>query len=751
MQKRKNLDLFKYILFIFLIFISAIANAINIKIEGNQHADESVILSLIDKNPVNISDEYSNYLLKKLNDSELFKNVEVKVLNDEYIVTILEYPRIKAIYFENNERLKDEDLLNIASELKLENFSDNNIDLYTTEVSKIYKSFGYNNIEIDYKSDLDLSDNTATLYFEINEGKITKINNVIFNGNNYLEDDLILSVIKSKNKSLKNIFANNNYKLYQVENDLLKIKKLYQTNGFKDVSIKFKIEYFKNNKVNIIFDIKEGDQYFLSSFEINNNLSDNNKIDLALEDFIIKNEKFQDSLYDVDLIENYEIKIANILENNGALFFEIQTFEKITNQKVDLLYKIIETKKKYINQINITGNSRTFDYVIRREFKLNEGDAYNESHIKYFQKRINRLNYFQSFEVTEEDISDDFKNINIEVKEKQTGTFNVGFSFGSLDGVSFVTGLNEKNFGGTGRSLDFLLSTTDKSNKFTFDTTDRFLFNDQMDLRYGVSYTEYDFSKASSYQLDELSFGSGLAYYLSKNLYHNIDLNYEIKDYYVTNSEKVSTSILNSSGVNVNFNLSNKLTYSTLNSFMMPTKGNHIEYINNIESPTSSTNGYFKNTIVLRKFLKIDKNIYSIQSKIGNIISINDNEITSDNKYSLGGRWLRGFDLYGAGPRKSRTSYIGGKNLFALKLDYSRPLTSSSDSPIYFNVFNDYGAVWDNKTKPTHNDNDLRSSYGFGIKYYSPIGPIGFSWGFPILDKEYDIKRMFLFSIGNID
>ena len=751
MQKRINLDLFKYILFIFLIFISAIANAINIKVEGNQHADESVILSLIDKKPVNISDEYSNYLLKKLNDSKLFKNVEVKVLNDEYIVTILEYPRIKGIYFENNERLKDEDLLDIASELKLENFSDNNIDLYTTEVSKIYKSFGYNNIEIDYKSDLDLSDNTATLYFEINEGKITKINNVIFNGNNNLEDDLILSVIKSKNKSLKNIFANNNYKLYQVENDLLKIKKLYQTNGYKDVSIKFKIEYFKNNKVNIIFDIKEGDQYFFSSFEINNNLSDNNKIDSAFEDFIIKNEKFKGSLYDVNLIENYETKIANILENNGALFFEIQTFEKITDQKVDLLFKVIETKKKYINQINIIGNSRTFDYVIRREFKLNEGDAYNTSHIKHFKRRINRLNYFQSFEVTEEDISDDLKNINIEVKEKQTGTFNVGFSFGSLDGVSFITGLNEKNFGGTGRSLDFLLSTTDKSNKFTFDTTDRFFFNDQMDLRYGVSYTEHDYSKSSSYELDELSFGSGLAYYLSNNVYHNIDLNYEIKDYYVTNSDKVSTSILNSSGANVNFNLSNKLTYSTLNSFMMPTKGNHIEYINNIESPTSSTNGYFKNTIVLRKFLKINKNIYSIQSKIGNIISINDNEITSDNKYSLGGRWLRGFDLYGAGPRKSRTSYIGGRNLFALKLDYSRPLSSSSDSPIYFNVFNDYGAVWDNKTKPTFNDNDLRSSYGFGIKYYSPIGPIGFSWGFPILDKEYDIKRMFLFSIGNID
>ena len=136
---------------------------------------------------------------------------------------------------------------------------------------------------------------------------------------------------------------------------------------------------------------------------------------------------------------------------------------------------------------------------------------------------------------------------------------------------------------------------------------------------------------------------------------------------------------------------------------------------------------------------------------MGNIISISNNDILTDDKFSLGGRWLRGFDIAGAGPRNSRTSYVGGNNLFVTKFDYSREIFDNSDFPILINFFNDYGLLWENKTTPTQSDNNLRSSVGFGIKYYSPIGPIGFTWGFPIIEEEYDINRMFLFSVGNID
>ena len=140
-----------------------------------------------------------------------------------------------------------------------------------------------------------------------------------------------------------------------------------------------------------------------------------------------------------------------------------------------------------------------------------------------------------------------------------------------------------------------------------------------------------------------------------------------------------------------------------------------------------------------------------MQAQFGNIISLSNNDILTDDKFALGGRWLRGFDSYGAGPRNSRTSYVGGNNLAVTKFDYSYELTKNSNFPIYINFFNDYGLLWENKTTPTNSDNSLRSSAGFGFKYYSPIGPIGFSWGFPLIEEEYDIKRMFLFSVGNID
>ncbi len=752
MLKKIHLNFFKILILVILLFYSSIANAINIKIIGNKFSDETAILSLVDKKPNEISQEYSNYLLKKLNDSGLFKNVEIEIKDNQYLVTVIEYPSIKSLFFENNKRLKDEDLLEIAKQLNFNSLNNASLELYLSELTNIYKSFGYNNSEIQVRSSIDSNDNTANLYFNINEGQITKINKVIFNGNQFIQNDLILNAIKSKNKSLLNLLANNNYKLFQVENDLLKIKKLYRSYGYKDIEVKFKIEYLKSNKVNIIFDIIEGDQYLFSSLKINNNLKDyNQSIQLAIDDFILDNDDIEDSLYDISSIEKFENSLANILENNGVPFFEIKTFEKIVNKDVELLFEIIPTEPKYINQINIKGNTRTFEEVIRREFRLSEGDTYNKSNLKVFKKNINRLNIFKSFNIDEKQISDELVDINIEVEEKQTGTFNVGFSFGTLNGASFVTGLNEKNFGGTGRSIDFLIQTSDDTNQFTFNTTNRFFLNDEMNLRYGIIYEENDYSKSSSYKLNQFTFGTGVSYYFSKNLYHTVDINYKLKEYDVTDTSTVSSAISKSSGQNASFDLSNRLTYNNLNSFMMPTKGNFIEYINVIETPSSSTNGLVKNILILKKFIERERSVYSIQSKIGNVFSINDNEILNDDKFSLGGRWLRGFDQFGAGPRKSRTSYIGGKNLIAIKLDYSRPITLDSDNPIYLNLFNDYGLLWENKTQPLYNDNDLRSSYGIGIKYYSPIGPIGLSWGFPIMDKDYDIKRMFLFSIGNID
>ena len=248
--------------------------------------------------------------------------------------------------------------------------------------------------------------------------------------------------------------------------------------------------------------------------------------------------------------------------------------------------------------------------------------------------------------MTEKKIDDESIDIIIEVEEKQTGSFNAGVSVGTLDGFSVVTGLKERNFYGTGRSLDILLNTSEDKNEFKLLTTDRLSYENDADISYKLNYKQQDFSTSSSYKLDTFTTGTGIGYKLNKNLYHNIDLEYVLKEYKITNSSTASNSILNSSGGNVGILVKNNLRYSSLNSGFIPKNGNFINFNNTIETPTSSSNGFIRNIITLKKYYNSNNNnIFSIQTKLGNIFSLNDKDILTDNKFALGGRWLRGLTI----------------------------------------------------------------------------------------------------------
>ena len=745
---------YKFILIIFLSFLSKplISNEISFDIQGNDFTDTEVILSILKEIPDTSNKESTNDIIRVLNDSDLFSDVQVKLLDNQYLIIVKEYPNIDRISFINNERLKDEDLELIASQLNLTISNKPSINLFIKEIKNTYQSFGFNNVQIDYTEKKYTETNTVDLKFDINEGKITKINKIIINSNNYILDEDIRTIIKSKTKSITNIFANNNYKPNVVERDKYLIGNYFKDNGFIDVNVESKVEYLETNKVNVYFNIQEGQEYSFSSI----NIDDNEKIldDTTLNQINEKIKLFLENqkIFSISKITNLKKNISSIILENGVEFFEIETFEKkIDNYKVNVLFQILPIIPKYTNQINIVGNSRTLDHVIRRELEIVEGDAIYESQIETIRDKLVSLNLFESVNLKSDEIDENKINLIIEVEEKQTGTFNAGVSVGTLDGFSIVTGLRERNFYGTGRSLDLLLNTSDDKNQFKLITTDRLSYENDADISYSVNYKQEDFSTASSYKVDTFSSGIGIGYRINNNLYHNIDFEYALKDYKVTNSLTVANTILNSSGSNISFLIKNNFRYSTLNPGFVSKTGSYINFNNTVESPTSSNNGFVKNLLTVKKYFNNKKSIYAIQGKVGNIFSLNNNDILTDDKYSLGGRSLRGFDNYGAGPRNSRTSYIGGNNMAVLKLDYSYEITRQSNFPFYLNVFNDYGLIWENKTTPTQSDNNIRSSIGFGIKYYSPIGPIGITWGFPIMDEEYDIKRMFLFSVGNLD
>ena len=745
---------YNFVILFFILFItkSLFSNENLFDIQGNEFTDTNAILSLLSDIPDNINNEYTNEIIKVLNNSNLFSDVQVKLIDNKYLIIVKEYPNIDRISFKKNKRLKDDELQLIVTQTNFTKFNTSSVNLFINELKKIYQSFGYNNVQIDYSENDYPQTNTVDLSFTISEGKITKINNIIINNNKYISNEEIRSIIKSKTKTIRNIFANNNFKPNVIDNDKYLIINYYKKNGFIDAEVDTKIEYLEKNKVNVYFNIKEGDLYTFSTISI---IDDNNLLNsktLSLINNEIKTFKDEEHSFSTSKIKNLENSLSSIIIESNIEFFELQTFEKKEkNKKVNILFQILTIKPQYTNQINIVGNSRTFDYVIRRELEIVEGDAIYENQIKNIRDKLIALNLFESVNLKKEQIDDNKVNIIIEVEEKQTGTFNAGISVGTLDGFSIVTGLRESNFFGTGRSLDVLLNTSADKNQFRLITTDRLSYENDADISYSINYKQEDFSKASSYKLDTFTSGVGIGYKINEKIYHNIDLEYALKDYKISNSSTVSSTILESSGSNISYLLKNNFQYSTLNSGFISKTGNYINYNNTIETPSSSNNGFVRNIVIIKKYISRNNSIFGIRSKFGNILAFNNNDILTDDKFSLGGRSLRGFDNYGAGPRNSRTSYVGGNNIAVVNLDYSYEITKQANFPLYLNFFNDYGLIWENKTTPTQNDNNIRSSVGFGIKYYSPIGPIGFTWGFPIMDEKYDIKRMFLFSVGNLD
>ena len=749
--------------FIYLILIISLAfnlhalgNDYKVKINSSENIDKEFIISIIDEYLDDLSDENLNLIVKKLSENYDFEEVSVQVDNNFLVINIVENPIINEFIFIGNERFKKEEFLTIIKQKQDYIFyNKKNVNQIINSIKELYTSYGYNKIDISYEM-ISLENNSVNVKFFFNEYEISKIKKINFIGNLNFNKKSLISQINSKEKSFLSFSSKSNFKLYEVKNDIIRLLLFYQSKGFRNVEIDYIYEFnIEKNYFDISFIINEGKKYYFNKFDLVNNIliSDEKFVNETNDffNFYINNNIKINTPYNRTQLIDFKDNLSEFLFSNGISFFEIKILDKINNEKIDILIEIADVKPEYVKIININGNSRTKDKVIRREIEFAEGDAINDFLISQTTKNLNRLDIFKKVEINKNNKNDNSLEIDVLVEEKTTGDFNIGVSFGTLGGATFVTGLREKNIGGSGRKVEFTINTSDDNTTYVIDVVEPYFANKKLDFLYGVSHKNKDLSTSSSYKYSNFISKLGFRYELFDDFFHNILLKYELKDYIVTDSSTVSSNILNLQGTNAQIAFINSFKYNKLNSFIRPSEGSYTSFKNTISPVTNSTNGFIQNLISYTKYSEYKNYIFSVNSKVGSINSLQNDEINLDNKYSLGGYWLRGFDMFGAGPRNSSTSYVGGNYIGALKLDLIRPIDKNSDNPIDFHIFTDAGKVWDNKNNPTHSKESIRASYGVGIKFYSPIGPVGFSWSFPLIDEDYDIKRMFLFSIGNLN
>ena len=746
------------IIILFLSFNIAFANEnIEINIVNGDNIDKQTIYSILDTYS-EINDDQLNDIIKKLKKNKYIANVDILKKNGVYVINISQYKIINDVKFKGLKRFKKNDLnliLPFDEYLKVDD--EKQINKFINDLKELYYSYAYNKINIEYElQNIDDNQNFTDIQFNVNEGKISKINKIKFIGNSFFKRSKLLDNIKSQQRNYLKLRIFNNFKYYVVENDIIRLRKLYLDSGFRDIKIESKTEYLESkNKFNIYFYIDEGNLYSFDQFDLQINLSNikSDQIEQIKNNFdnIIKDKFNKDKTFNLSNINSIEKDISKLLFDNGHSFFDIQIQEQLNDQNININFIISDSPPKYAKEITITGNKRTLDKVIRRNIHFAEGDPFNDQDITNVNTRLRNLNFFKKIDIDTNKLDGNDYSVNIDVDEQPTGDFQIGVTFGTIEGATLITELNEKNIAGTGRDLSFVINTSENKSKYKLSSKEPFAFNRPINLLYGVEFNEKDLSSSSSYQVETLKFDSGINFDISDKVKYGFNISYELKDYTITNSSTAASSIINSSGKNMFINFINNLNYYDLDSFFNPSEGTSLYYQNTISPSTNSNGSLVKNEIVHRKFIPIKESIFSIQTKLGNITSLENKEILNDNKFSLGGSWLRGFDSYGAGPRNSYTSYQGGNNIIVTKFDYDRPINKISDNPVYLTIFSDVGKIWGNKTNPTSSTESIRSSYGYGIKWYSPIGPLGFSWAFPLQDEDYDIKRSFLFSIGNIN
>ena len=742
----KNIIIFIILFFInFPIFAKNLSN-LELKIIGNKNLDFEFIETIIDVNTELEDEELTNYIIKELFSTGYFKSVTAEINSNILTINLIENPVINKIYFVNNERFNSDELL-----LLIENYTDtatynqNMIDQITRNLTQHYKSFGFNLIEVT-SSIKDINDDQVNLYFEINEGEVTRIKKINIVGNENYSKRKIKSILRStETKFYKIISGRSKYNQNLIYLDQQRIIDFYKDRGYKNVVVESSVSEFikKSNNVVLSYFISEGERYRINDIKINFEETLEDKAVTIPKDFISNELNIKmNKVYNKTKIQKSADKIYDYIQNQGMIFVDLDILEDEKDNFLNLTFLVKEINENYISEINITGNTRTKDKVIRREMKLSEGDPYIPSKLNISKNNIKKLNFFSSVDTEILTNNDGKVKINVDVDEKPTGEFNIGATYDTFEGVALVSGLTENNILGDGRRLSLGFNTSDDNAGINFEVTEPYIFHKKINLLYNLNFKTRDFTSSSGYKLDTQTAGIGIKYQLTDNLSHFSKLDYSINNYKSIQSS-ASDSIKELSGENVLFKLSNIITYSTLDSFFRPTEGSILKFANRY-----AIDDYLSNKLSYDKFYNLNKRIFSIRNEIANIYSLQSSDIADSNKFSLGGRSLRGFDIYGVGPRNSSASYVGGNNLLLSQIDYMIPLSESENNLIDLVTFIDVGKIYSNKTNPTDSKESVRISSGIGFNINTLIGPLSLTWAWPIQSESYDKEKRFVFSIG---
>tara|TARA_B110000211_G_scaffold186119_1_gene211238 strand:- start:857 stop:3109 length:2253 start_codon:yes stop_codon:yes gene_type:complete len=738
--------IFQFIFFYLLITFSVYSkNYEKIIINGNERISNETILVFSEVNNDQSLDENSiNIILKKLYNSGFFKDVSIKIENNNLIINVIENPIIQTVLIEGIKRkntvkalyeilsLKDRSSYNLSSVKKDENILLNNL-----------KKQGYYFVNI-VSSYQDLGDNKINLLYKIELGKKAKISKISFIGDKKFKDSTLRNSIISEEYRFWKFISGKKYLNENLINyDKRLLSNFYKNKGFFNVEIESSFaNYLGEDKFEIIYNISAGNKIYFDKFNLNLPID----YDMANFDQLNKTfDEFKGEPYSLNAIDKILNEIDNIVLNDQFEFLKSSVSEQIQDDQISLTFNIDETEKLYIEKINIYGNNITREEVIRNNLIIDEGDAFNELLQTKTLNNLKALNFFSKVETEIIDSKNKNKKIiNITVEEKPTGEIMAGAGLGTTGGT-LAFGVSENNFLGRGIEFASDLSVSSSTVKALISINNPNYKGSNRSLNTSIESTTTDNLANYGYKSNKIGFSIGSGFEFYDDLRWNTGVSSYVER--LETDTSASATMKKQEGSYFDTYLNQAFIYDKRNQRYKTTNGYLSRFTQNIPLVSDSytlTNGYdYK---VYNQWL--DQNVVTLGFYLKTTNSLSGDNVKLSDRLFLPANKLRGFETGKIGP-KDGADYIGGNYASTINLATTLPKILPNLQNTNFSIFFDAANIWGVDYNSSLVDkSEIRSSIGVAVDFFTPIGPLNFSLSEAITKGKNDITESFRFNIG---
>ncbi len=744
-----------------------------IMVSGNRHADADMIRSFFHAAPDGTFDAAAlDAALKSLYGTGLFQDVKIARDGDRVVVNVVENPTIDRLAFEGNKKIKDEDLKKAVQSKAGGPLARALVHDDVVHIAELYRQHGYFEVRVEPKT-IASKNERVSLVFEIKEGDKLAVHQVQFAGNNAYAANKLKGVIKSGETNLLSFLLNNDaYDADRVEGDVDQLRRFYRAHGYADVRVHAAAGYDADKKsVVVTFTIDEGPQYRFGQVDVVSNVK---SVDAASLRSYLRTQSGE--IYDAGAIDKTVEDIAMGLAKNGAPFATaLPRSERLPPQGggaagvINLVYAIVDDRRLYVERIEIRGNNKTRDEVIRREFDFGEGDAYNRALIDRGERRLKQLGYFKTVKITAEPGSaPDRVVVDVAVEEDKTGFFWVMGGYSSADGVSATITVGDNNFLGTGDIAKASTTIGQYTRGFDLSLTDPYALGPRLSLG-GELFGKETF--ASPYQSYNSTFyGAKIIAAAPLNDQLGVSWSYSIYNQALSLDPSAGTASLPiqqaaAMGPMWVSSVGTGMTYSTLDNPKNPTNGVRVQ-TNNEFAGLGGAAKFARTTEDVRYYHEIFGDVTGmVRAQGGYVTPWGGQQLPLLDGFFGGPQLVRGFAPNGFGPRDvtpgTTQDNVGGNVYWTTTAELQAPMPLvTADAHLKVALFSDAGSLWATNASSVSklaslspsqqiaNSRAIRASVGGSLIWDSPFGGLRVDYAYPVAKQPFDVTQRLNFSAG---